>query len=243
MGECARKTRRIREKIHTSLLYVNHLLRVGRDDEVLTQRLLLSSHLVHLQHLTHEAMTRKLEFSFRCGTMTSSAVESAFGKADACAMTLTDGNIASICQTCDVPLTDVMPSLGEEVTLLHEFSANADGDEKQARPTGVAIDEDSNIFVVDRDNRRVKVFSETGTLLREMGDGEEGGLESPFDVVLLSGDRVAVSDSSQERINIYSRHGRYIESWCDVGKYPRGLTICRKTKQVRKHTKLFRNRL
>ena len=233
MDDCSRETNELRRRVHKNCFYVNQLLRHGRDDEVLTQRVLVSDRLAHLLHAKHDTLPRKLEFSFRCGALTASGVASAFGRADSCSMTLNASNVRDICAASDVPLTDVLPTLRHHVTLLLEFDVASPRDERPARPTGIACDRDGNLLVVDRDNKCVKVFDRGGRPLREFGRVGEGALQTPFGVALLSGERLAVSDSSEERLNIYSLDGRLLHSWNDIGTYPRGVATCPKTKQAR----------
>ncbi len=78
-------------------------------------------------------------------------------------------------------------------------------------PTGVAVDGDGNIYIVDRDNRRIRKVDADGVITTVAGIGEccyggDGGpaiaarLWSPYDAVLDGAGNLYIADSSGHRI-------------------------------------------
>ena len=48
-------------------------------------------------------------------------------------------------------------------------------------PTGVCVDPDGLVYVVDSGNHRVQVFTKTGAYVRTIGTGEQGDGNDQFD--------------------------------------------------------------
>ena len=78
-------------------------------------------------------------------------------------------------------------------------------------PFDVAVDGNGDIFVADSGNRRIQVFSSSGTFLRQFGPGV---LLSTSEVrgIALTAEGLWVSDKEQERIFLFSRAGDLIKS-------------------------------
>lgn len=74
------------------------------------------------------------------------------------------------------------------------------------RPAGLKVDRYGNIWVVDSKLSSVFCFDRDGILLYSVGEYGTTGeyeLNQPGDVALLPGDRIAVSDTGNDRIMIY----------------------------------------
>ena len=86
-------------------------------------------------------------------------------------------------------------------------------------PSGVAIAPDGKIFVADGyGNRRVHRFSPEGKL--ELSWGTPGTGEGEFalihKVAVADDGRVFICDRENNRIQIFTQNGEYIEQWTDV---------------------------
>ncbi len=81
-------------------------------------------------------------------------------------------------------------------------------------PTGVAVSDEGDVFVVDAGNHRVQRFSQHGAFLGAFGEpgSGEGALDGPVDVVVDSYGRVYVSDAGNHRVAQYGSSGSYYES-------------------------------
>ena len=114
-------------------------------------------------------------------------------------------------------------SLGEKVKEVACFESRGVSDNKDIWPTGVAVDIDGNIFVLDRDNKKVKMFSRTGKFIREFGQNGVQNLQCPYDLTIMEDGCIAVTDYEDEDVKIYSPLGMYVKSFKANFKYPRGI--------------------
>lgn len=87
------------------------------------------------------------------------------------------------------------------------------------RPTGIALDAASNIYVADRDNDRIAVLDPSGAVVRSIGKKNHRGLFLPgkgpgeFNKptgVAVSKDRLAVADRNNGRVQVFDLSGAFI---------------------------------
>ena len=92
--------------------------------------------------------------------------------------------------------------------LLGSFGAEGDGPGTFARPKGVAVDADGNIWVVDALFDNVQIFDDQGRLLLVIGGpGQaEGEFWSPVGIA-MQGDEVFIADTFNNRIQVLKYHG------------------------------------
>jgi peptidylamidoglycolate lyase len=85
------------------------------------------------------------------------------------------------------------------------------------QPNHVAIAPNGDIYVSDGYvNARVVHFSGTGQFVRIIGGvkgSQPGQLQLPHGVALDSRGRILVNDSDNQRVSIFDRDGRFVESW------------------------------
>lgn len=102
------------------------------------------------------------------------------------------------------------------------------GDGQFNMPTYITCDSNNNIYVVDRNNCRVQKFSSNGTFLAKWGTNGgtpvstssldnwgtgDGELFLPVGIACDANDNIYVTDSSNNRINVYTSNGVFIESF------------------------------
>ena len=95
------------------------------------------------------------------------------------------------------------------------------------RPTGVAIAPDGELYVCDGyGNARVHRFTSDGQLIQSWGEPGtgHGQFNLPHDIWVAPDDRVFVADRENDRIQIFSRDGKFLEEWTQVQR-PTGLCI------------------
>ena len=83
-------------------------------------------------------------------------------------------------------------------------------------PTDVAVARDGEIYVSDGyGNARVHRFSAQGELLRSWGEvgSAPGQFSTPHALCLLGDERVAVCDRDNDRVQVFSREGRFLAEW------------------------------
>jgi len=104
----------------------------------------------------------------------------------------------------------------ESEGMTHLFSIYGWGDkpdELLKRPTGIAADEDGNIYVTLPSRGKVVVFDKDGNFVRQFGSKgmQAGSLRGPLGIAVDSQrNRVYVADRARFRLVIFNKAGRYI---------------------------------
>jgi len=87
------------------------------------------------------------------------------------------------------------------------------------RPTNLAVAADGELYVADGyANSRIHRFSSEGTLLQSWGEpgAEPGQFNLPHAVSVTADDRVLVADRENDRIQIFTRDGNFLDQWTGV---------------------------
>jgi DNA-binding beta-propeller fold protein YncE len=94
------------------------------------------------------------------------------------------------------------------------FGARGSSDGELLFPSDVAIAEDERVYVCDRGNHRIQVFSPAGEHLSTWGDWgwAPGFFADPFGVEVAC-DRVYVTDSSNHRVQVFDLEGEWLYEW------------------------------
>lgn len=116
--------------------------------------------------------------------------------------------------------------------ILKKIGKDLKGDQKLIGPSGIDIDENGNIYVVDQGKNRIVKFDKNGNFLFSFGDfgKEKGYFFRPVDIVY---DRyrkcLYISNSYLNRVDIFDLWGNYINS---IGegylKNPKGIFLYKK---------------
>jgi len=91
-----------------------------------------------------------------------------------------------------------------------------------AKPAGVAVDQDGNVFVADTWNNRIEEFNADGTFIRtfgEVGDGP-GYFARPKGVSIDGDGHVWVADALQDRVQVFTPEGRLLIYMGESGWLP-----------------------
>jgi len=85
------------------------------------------------------------------------------------------------------------------------------------QPNHVAIATNGDIYVSDGyQNARVVQFSSNGQFVRIIGGikgGQPGQLQVPHGVALDSRGRILVNDSDNQRVSVFDKDGKFVETW------------------------------
>jgi len=103
-------------------------------------------------------------------------------------------------------------------------------------PTGIALDQQGNVYVADTGNNRIQVFTNNGTYIREWGGfygDREGQMRSPTGIALDQQGNVYVADTGNNRIRVFSSNGILIREWggrygdtsADEMRLPEGIAL------------------
>jgi streptogramin lyase len=100
------------------------------------------------------------------------------------------------------------------------------GDEHIAKPHGIRIDPDDNVWVTDTKLHMVFKFSPIGELLLAIGSSEQSGagenqFDQPTDIAFGPDGEVFVSDGyGNSRVVKLNQRGQFVGSWGTAGKNP-----------------------
>lgn len=88
-------------------------------------------------------------------------------------------------------------------------------------PTGIAIDNNNNIYVTDIGNSKVKKFNANGNMLLSWGNSgsSDGQFKNPSGI-FVNEKYVYVTDSGNSRIIMFNKTGSFIYSWGMYGQDP-----------------------
>ena len=100
-----------------------------------------------------------------------------------------------------------------EGELLYEFGSVGSGPGQFDLIHGVAIDRESRIYVSDRRNHRIQIFTETGTLLDEWPD-----IWDPVAIMIDVNDHVWILDATLNRILKYNLDGQLLDYFGTYGE-------------------------
>ncbi|MBW1824929.1 MAG: caspase family protein, partial [Deltaproteobacteria bacterium] len=130
-------------------------------------------------------------------------------------------------------------------TMWGRYSSEPDpGPGEFRNPCGIAVDDEGNVYVTDRDNQRILKFKPTldGTggvdnsgyeidnIWGGLGSGEEEFI-SPFAIALDAENNVYVTDSINPRVQKFDQEGNFITMWGETGSWagqfeqPRGIAV------------------
>jgi DNA-binding beta-propeller fold protein YncE len=81
-----------------------------------------------------------------------------------------------------------------------------------AKPTGVAVDQDNNVYVSDTWNNRIEVFDADGRFIRAFGKAGDGPgyFARPKGIAIDSDGHVWVADGMQDRVQVYTPEGKLL---------------------------------
>jgi DNA-binding beta-propeller fold protein YncE len=105
---------------------------------------------------------------------------------------------------------DTLKLLRKIGTSGHNHELTAPGD--LAKPTGVAVDKEGNLYVCDTLNDRIEVFDADGVFIRTWGKNGDGPgyFARPKGVAIDSDGHVWVADGMQDRVQVFTNEGQLL---------------------------------
>ena len=96
-------------------------------------------------------------------------------------------------------------------TLIHKFGSQGNGAGELCSPHGVCVDDEGRVFVADRGNSRVSVFSSDGRFLYHIvGSSDKIQLKEPFGLAFDPSGNLHVVDYRLGCVVIFSPKGDYL---------------------------------
>lgn len=127
----------------------------------------------------------------------------------------------------DVTLDQVLVYDADSLKLLrkmgttgHKHELTAPGD--FAKPTGMAVDADGNLYVCDTLNDRVEVFDADGKFISEYGKNGDGPgyFSRPKGIAIDSDGHIWVADGMQDRVQVFNQQWQLLIAFGGHGLLP-----------------------
>ena len=91
-----------------------------------------------------------------------------------------------------------------------------------AKPTGLAVDSDGNLYVADTMNNRIEVFDADGKFISTFGKAGDGPgyFARPKGVAVDSDDHIWVADGMQDRVQVFNKEAQLLIAFGGHGLLP-----------------------
>ena len=101
---------------------------------------------------------------------------------------------------------------GERIRSIDTTSVRSGIRRYKLYPTGVAVDEDDNIYVTDVESHRLSKFNSDGKVVKTVGGkgGRTGEFGYPYGIALSKDNKLFVCDSGNHRIQVFDTNLKFI---------------------------------
>ena len=115
-----------------------------------------------------------------------------------------------------------------------KWGSEGSGNGQFDHPSGLILDGDSNVYVVDVDNDRIQKFTSAGDFLTTWGSeglSADGEFNAPLGIAVDTASNVYVADLGNHRIQKFSSAGTFLSKWGSPGggdgqfNYPYALAV------------------
>ena len=96
-----------------------------------------------------------------------------------------------------------------------------------AELTSVDVDSDGNIYILDREDKKVKIFDNAGKFVKKFGrDGQgPGEMNVPITIQVTPDNELVVSDALNQRLMYFTLEGEFIREMSTAAKKALGFTL------------------
>ncbi|XP_070185409.1 E3 ubiquitin-protein ligase TRIM56-like [Littorina saxatilis] len=213
-----------KQSLKSNAEFLSNLLSVGAPPEVLQLHLAVMARLKQLIHMQTNTMTHRLVPSFQPGPATEQNMRIMFGALDLQRVPVEQEEVEPKAR---LTMSTLLPPPLDPPQLLSSLLVKQDGDAKDVWPSGLHVRKEKMV-VVDRDNKKVKIFDCTSTppkLKFQFSGKAEHKLLNPFDAVLLENGVVVVTDHGAEKVKVFDVTGRWIGDIAGEFRHPRGIAV------------------
>ena len=127
----------------------------------------------------------------------------------------------------DVELDQVLVYDADSFKLLRKIGTTGQKHELNtpgdfAKPTGVAVDEDGNLYVCDTLNNRIEIFDADGKFISTFGKSGDGPgyFARPKGIAIDSDGHIWVADGVQDRVQVFNQQAQLLISFGGHGLLP-----------------------
>ena len=109
---------------------------------------------------------------------------------------------------------------GERIRNIDTTSVRSGIRRYKLNPTGVAVDEDDNIYVTDVESHRLSKFNSDGKLVKTVGGkgGRTGQFDCPWGIALSKDNKLFVCDRNNHRIQVFDTNLKFISCFGKEGR-------------------------
>jgi sugar lactone lactonase YvrE len=211
------------DSLHNNAHFLNQLMAHGKPEEVLAMHREITTRLTQLIKMQLDGLTSKLRIGFLPGASTEQNLQTLFGKLSNDMVPV--GRTESTQLAGDeLRITSVLPNVKNMAEFLLAFDSEGTDENRDIWPTGMSVTKKDNIVIVDRDNKKIKIFDSVGKLLKEFTGENDNKIGIPFDITVLENDTVAVTDYEKENVKVFTQDGNHVLTISGFFKHPRGIT-------------------
>ncbi|MEZ4640322.1 MAG: hypothetical protein R2856_36085, partial [Caldilineaceae bacterium] len=101
---------------------------------------------------------------------------------------------------------------------LLKWGSEGEGDGQFGNPTGITVDSQDNVYVVDQSNNRIQKFNSDGEFLLKWGEGAygvDGKFWGPHRIAVDADDNLYITD--RDRIEKFDGEGNSLAAWGSLG--------------------------
>ncbi|KAJ8320323.1 hypothetical protein KUTeg_001910 [Tegillarca granosa] len=211
------------KSLQDNIRYLDNLLVHGKSEEILQLHRDITFRLTQLIHLQLDGISTKLKVNFLPGMSTDQNIQTVFGKLSVNKVPITQKENAATLKS-GLSISTILPNVRNSATLIQSFDGEGKNEGKDVWPTGLAITKNDEMVLVDRGNKKVKIYDGSGKLKTEIYGPKDNKLQSPFDVTILKSGNLAVTDHGAEDVKIFKPNGEFVSNIKGQFKYPRGIT-------------------
>ena len=171
---------------------------------------------MHVEHLTHH-----LVLDLKIGNLNVNHPEETFGHAEIKHNVMTAKFYRKVYGR-NVELGMIQPAINN-VQMVASFDTRTDSDQHDPHLTGVCVNADDDIHVVDQSNASVKIYSSTGKLIRIYQQCADYEFSKPHDITALDSGCIAVSDAGHKNVVILNQEGAHVTTASSYVTHPRGM--------------------